>query len=173
MRKVILTLVFGALVAAVAVPAALAGDDQVKQARAATARFNSAVQAERAGYGPFPPGVPLHECIMASDDSGGMGIHWVNGALLDATVHELHPEVLVYAPRENGTLELVALEYVVFADAWAAENGSAIPTVFDEELTLVPGGNRYEIPAFWQRHIWLWEDNEAGLFADFNPAVTC
>lgn len=80
---------------------------------------------------------------------------------------------LVYAPRAGGTLQLVALEYVVFADAWAAEHGSATPTIFGQPLTLVPDGNRYEIPAFWQRHIWLYEDNEAGLFADFNPAVTC
>ena len=152
---------------------AAAGDGLAAQARAATARYHSTVQAAEAGYGPFPAGVPLHECIMALDSSGGMGIHWVNGALLDTTLDERAPEVLVYAPRENGSLELVALEYVVFAEPWAEAHGSTIPTVFGEELSLVPAPNRYEIPAFWQRHIWLYEDNDAGLFADFNPAVTC
>jgi hypothetical protein len=162
----LLSLLIGVVVAS----SALAGNDLVKQARAATARFNSVEQAERAGYGPFPEGVPLHECIMALDDSGGMGIHWVNGALLDTGLDELTPEVLVYAPRPNGSLELVALEYVIFDSAVPA---GTTPTVFGEDLTLVPAGNRYEIPAFWQKHIWLYEDNEAGLFADFNPSVTC
>jgi hypothetical protein len=173
MRRLAFALIAGALVVVLVVPAALAQNDLVKQARAATARFHSVAQAEQAGYGPFPPGVPLHECIMALDASGGMGLHWLNVELLDARVGELEPEVLVYAPRQGGGLELVALEYVVFADTWAAENGSAIPTVFGQDLTLVPDGNRYEIPAFWQRHIWLYEDNEAGLFADFNPTVSC
>lgn len=174
-RRSLLAVVTAALLASIIVPAALAGDDLVQQAKAATARFNSAVRAEMAGYGPFPAGVPLHECIMSlTAGGGGMGIHWVNGALLspplDAEVDELTPEVLVYAPRPNGSLELVALEYVIFDSAVPA---GTTPSVFGEDLTLVPAGNRYEIPAFWQRHIWLYEDNEAGLFADFNPSVTC
>jgi hypothetical protein len=152
---------------------AAGGDGLAAEARAATARYHSITQADAAGYGPFPAGVPLHECIMALDSSGGMGIHWVNGSLLDTALDERAPEVLVYAPRGNGSLELVALEYVVFAEPWAQAHGSTTPTVFGEDLTLVPAPNRYEIPAFWQRHIWLYEDNEAGLFADFNPAVTC
>lgn len=174
MRRLVTVSAIAALALVVALASfAAAGNDLVSDARAATARFNSTEQAEKAGYGPFPAGVPLHECIMALDSSGGMGFHWLNPALLDATIDPRAPEVLVYAPRENGTLELVALEYVVFADAWAAENGSTAPTVFGKELSLVPAPNRYEIPAFWQRHIWLYEQNPAGLFADFNPAVSC
>ncbi|MGH7385973.1 MAG: hypothetical protein ACREKG_12430 [Candidatus Rokuibacteriota bacterium] len=165
-----LAILAAALVAVAVASSALAGNDLVKEARTATARFNSVTQAERSGYGPFPAGVPLHECIMALDDSGGMGIHWVNGNLLNDELDELTPEVLVYAPRPNGLLELVALEYVIFDSAVPA---GTTPTVFGEDLTLVPAGNRYEIPAFWQKHIWLYEDNEAGLFADFNPSVTC
>jgi hypothetical protein len=99
-----------------------------------------------------------------------MGIHWVNGALLDASLDPANPEVLVYAPKANGQLELVALEYVVFDSAVPA---GTIPSVFGEPLTFVPSGNRYEIPAFWQRHIWLYQENPSGLFADFNPSVSC
>ncbi|MGH2446020.1 MAG: hypothetical protein ACRDGD_08280 [Candidatus Limnocylindria bacterium] len=172
MRRVLLAITAALMVAALVVPAAIAARDPVQQAKAATARFNSIVQAQKLGYGPFPEGVPLHECIMSLDaGGGGMGFHWVNGTLVsNAIVDELHPEVLVYAPRDNGKLQLVALEYVIFDSAVPA---GTTPTVFGQDLTFVPDGNRYEIPAFWQRHIWLYEDNEAGLFADFNPAVTC
>jgi hypothetical protein len=168
--RTVLALVAASLLASLVASVALAENDLVKQAKSATARFNSVVQAQQAGYGPFPPGVPLHECIMALDASGGMGIHWVNGALIDGTIDELNPEVLVYAPRDNGKLELVALEYVIFASAVPA---GTTPTAFGMPMTFVSEPNRYEIPAFWQRHIWLYEDNSFGLFADFNPAVTC
>ena len=170
MRRLWLSLVVAGLVGVIAVTSTLAGNDPVQQAKQATARFNSTEQAERAGYGPFPPGVPLHECIMALDASGGMGFHWVNGSLLDAELDPARPEVLVYAPKADGRLELVALEYVIFDSAVPA---GTTPTIFGQELTFVPEGNRYEIPAFWQRHIWLYEKNDAGLFADFNPSVTC
>jgi hypothetical protein len=158
------------LLAALTVSSVLAGRDATAEARRATARFNSVVQAERAGYGPFPSEVPLGSCIEALDGSGAMGVHWVNGSLLDGVLDPAAPEVLVYAPRPNGTLELVALEYVVFDADW---QGAGDPMLFGQRLTPVPSPNRYEIPAFWQIHLWLYEPNRDGLFADFNPSVSC
>ena len=40
---------------------------------------------------------------------------------------------------------------------------------------MVPVGadNRYGIPAFYELHAWVWKDNPAGTFADYNPDVTC
>ena len=107
---------------------------------------------------------------MALDASGGMGFHWINGSLLDDALDPASPQVLVYAPRPDGSLKLVALEYVIF-DSAVAEGET--PQIFGRDLTFVPDGNRYAIPAFWQRHIWLYRQNDAGLFADFNPDVTC
>lgn len=170
MRRLWVSLVVTALAGVITVTSVLAGNDPIQQAKQATARFNSTVQAEKAGYGPFPPGVPLHECIMAMDASGGMGVHWVNGPLLDDKLDPASPEVLVYAPKANGDLELVALEYVIFDSAVPA---GTTPSIFGQDLTFVPEGNRYEIPAFWQRHIWLYDQNPAGLFKDFNPNVSC
>jgi hypothetical protein len=40
-------------------------------------------------------------------------------------------------------------------------------------LTKVEAPNRYEIPTLWQVHLGLYERNSAGLFADFNPSVSC
>lgn len=160
------------LLAGLTAPGVLAGRDEFNDARAATARFNSLIQAERAGYVPFPHGAPLHHCIesLAQPSEGAMGIHWVNPELLDGDLDPAQPEVLVYAPRADGHLELVALEYVVFDHDW---EGTGDPMLFGRALTPVPAPNRYEIPSFWQLHLWLWEDNPAGVFADFNPRVSC
>jgi hypothetical protein len=31
------------------------------------------------------------------------------------------------------------------------------------------------VPAvgFWLKHAWIWKHNPAGMFADWNPEVTC
>lgn len=29
--------------------------------------------------------------------------------------------------------------------------------------------NRYGLPAFYERHLWLWKPNPAGTFEDWNP----
>jgi hypothetical protein len=155
------------------VASALAGSDDLVTAKAAAARFNSLGQAAEAGYGPLPAGVPLADCIAAFDGSGAMGFHWLNPALLDTTLEPTAPEVLVYGPDGHGNLKLVALEYVVFAEPWAAEHGSLPPSLFGRTLTFVGEPNRYEVPAFWQVHAWLFESNPAGTFADFNPDVSC
>jgi hypothetical protein len=143
--------------------------------RAATARFHSLNQAARGGYGPFPAGVPLHECIASFDNSGAMGIHYVNGGLLDNTLDANHPEVLVYAPDAGGKLHLAALEYVIFQDAWREDHPDPndMPMVLGQEMMPVGFPNRYEIPAFFALHVWLWQSNPSGLYAPFNPNVSC
>lgn len=161
------------LAAALSPAIALAGtDDDVEAARTATEAFADPAAAEAAGYG-LPPEGPLHECIASFDDTGAMGLHYINGdlvgdTLLDATT----PEALVYEPAADGSLELVALEYVVFAEAWDAENDMA-PMLFGEMFMLVEEPNRYELPSFYALHAWVWKDNPSGTFAAFNPDVAC
>ncbi len=33
--------------------------------------------------------------------------------------------------------------------------------------------NRYGIPAFYALHVWAWRSNPDGVFADWNPNVSC
>jgi len=143
------------------------------KARASTARFHQLAEAEAAGYGLPPAGVPLHECIASFDDTGAMGFHYINGALLDTTLDPTQPEALVYAPNANGRLRLVAVEYVVFQEPWIAEHGDEMPVLFGQEFMPVGFPNRFEIPAFFALHAWIWKDNPSGTFAPFNPAVSC
>src|SRR5262245_56047677 len=143
------------------------------RAAIATARFHSTTQATKAGYGPFPEGVPLHECISSFDNTGSMGFHWQNGGLLTTDLIPAKPQVLVYEPDSRGKLKLVALEYVVFKDAWDAAHPGTIPSLFGEDFMDSGFPNRYDIPQFYALHVWLWKPNPSGLFMPFNPNVSC
>lgn len=142
-------------------------------ARAVSAPYHRVKRAETDGYGLPPAPAPLHECISAEDGHGAMGLHYINAANLDAELDATLPEVLVYEPTRNGRLRLVALEYVVFEDAWQADHGDTTPRLFGRDLTYVGEGNRYELPPFYQIHTWVWKHNPNGTFDDHNPRVTC
>jgi hypothetical protein len=102
-----------------------------------------------------------------------MGIHYVNGALVgDGELHATTPEALVYEPQPDGHERLVAVEYVVFQSAWDAAHDHP-PQLFGREFELVPAGNRYGLPPFYELHAWLWTHNPSGAFADYSPRVHC
>jgi hypothetical protein len=158
-----------------AAPNHAGGGGDLSVARAASARYHDVAAAEADGYG-LPPSGPLHECIASLDPAhpGGMGYHYISGpAVSDAVLDPATPEVLVYERRQNGSMRLVAVEYVVFKEAWEAEHGPTVPHLFGRAMTEVPMPNRYELPGFYQIHVWLWKHNPAGLFADHNPRVSC
>ena len=49
-------------------------------------------------------------------------------------------------------------------------------SLFDQEFSLTLSPNRYEIPAFYSLHVWLWQDNPDpvhGIFAPMNANVSC
>ena len=116
------------------------------RAAVATARFHSTAQASRAGYGGFPAGVPLHECISSFDNSGAMGFHWLNGGNLTTDLDPTRPQVLVYEPDGGGKLHLVALEFVVFKADWVAAHGDTTPSLFGEDFMDSGFPNRYDLP---------------------------
>ena len=40
-------------------------------------------------------------------------------------------------------------------------------------MNYVSEPNRYGLPAFYELHVWAWERNPSGNFADWNTLVTC
>lgn len=143
-------------------------------AKAATAVFHRVEEATDRGYALPPAPAPLHECISAQDGPGAMGLHFINQHNVSDTVLDpARPAALVYEPTRNGRLRLVAAEYVVFAAAWDEKHPGRPPRLFGRELTLVAEPNRYQLPAFYQVHAWLWRHNPHGRFADHNPRVSC
>ena len=139
---------------------------QVAQVRKATARFHVLDNALGAGYAQFLG------CV-SEPGEGAMGVHFVNGEFIsDTVIDALRPEALMFAPGPRGKMRLVGVEYIVFQDAWDAENASP-PTLFGERFHLVTSPNRYGVPAFYELHAWVWQHNPHGMFEDWNPRVRC
>ena len=146
-----------------------AGAADLSTARAATARFHQVEAAKAVGYGEFHDAANI-ACI-ETPGVGVMGIHYVNGALVsDGIVDAATPEALVYQPIGNGKLRLVAVEYIVFYSMWA---GASKPSLFGQEFKLIGSTNRYGIPAFYELHAWVWQNNPSGMFKDWNPSGSC
>ncbi len=149
---------------------ALLGD-----ARRATAPWHDInVAIGVGGYGPTPVQDLAGNTCIDQPAQGAMGIHYANvGLLLDPALDATKPEALIYEPISGGGLRLVGVEYPVFEDAWNAAHPGQWPRLFDEPFHRVGAGNRYGLPPFYALHVWLWQPNRAGLFADWNPAVRC
>lgn len=161
------------LVGGHASPASAGVRHDIGSARAATDQFTRPPAAKQAGYGLFKDAKGV-ACIEMSG-AGAMGIHYVNGSLIDSKVQLRHPEALVYRFTRNGHLRLAALEYVVLRKDWVAAHGSGAPRprLYGHRFNFTPAGNRYGLPAFYSLHAWVWYGNPAGRFAMWNPRVHC
>ncbi|RWD66279.1 MAG: hypothetical protein EOS36_05435 [Mesorhizobium sp.] len=128
-----------------------------EKVRAADSRFEDVAVAKAEGYAPIP---------CASGLTGGaMGIHYVNAAYLkDDAVDVAKPEAVMYEPMADGTLKLIAVEYITSKGPASLEghlfNFSTAP-------------NRYGLGPFYELHVWAWKPNPTGAFADMNPNVSC
>lgn len=157
LRGAALVLASAMLPAAFAGPES-AGNAQLNALRLATASFHSLDNAIDAGWTE-----QLTPCLSSPD--GGMGYHQVNWDIFfDTTVEATRPELLVYAPTPNGGKRLVAVEYLVFDDAL---DGAPVPELFGQTFHYNPAVDA------WVLHVWLWQGNPNGLFADWNPSINC
>lgn len=137
----------------------------VQIVREVTRPFQEVAAASAAGYEAFLG------CVSGPQE-GAMGVHYVNGALVqDGQIDADRPEALMYELR-NGRQRLLGVEYIVMAEAWHATHTSP-PTLGGQVFHLNGSPNRYGLPAFYELHVWAWRDNPGGTFADWNARVTC
>jgi hypothetical protein len=138
--------------------AKMTSEDRVA-AMLATASYQDVAVAEDAGYA---SSIDTLGCFQ-NPGRGGMGVHYVNAALLDATVDIMEPEALVFELDASGDIVgLVAHEYIVPTDAWTSHKP---PTLFGVDF------HQHPTLPLWVLHTWLWKDNPSGVFEDWNPAV--
>jgi hypothetical protein len=130
--------------------------------RKATAKFQRVEVARNAGYD-LREG--LDHCF-GNPGVGAMGFHYIKQPL-DLTLDSLQPEAMVYAPGPKGQLNLGAVEYIVPAADWDAAGHTEPPMVMGRHLHLNEHLGVYVL------HIWLWQNNPAGMFEDWNPTVSC
>jgi hypothetical protein len=125
----------------------------------AAAVFQDVAQAEAAGYASTLDTLGCFE----DGQRGGMGLHYANDELMDATLDVTKPEALVYELDATGQITaLVAHEYIVPIEAW---DDAAPPRLFGRDLHQHPS-----LPV-WILHTWIWKNNPMGMFEDFNPRV--
>jgi len=170
-----------------------AGEPTLDEVRRATERFRDVKTALAEGYIRDPFDLCDSAAMMGRPESlGAMGIHYFRPDLLGisrppsprVTGEGTHtdfrePAILIYEPQRDGSLELVAVENLVFADAWRAAGHAAPPTFYgvpydsmaDDPATEIDEAHMFA-PHF-DRHVWLYRDNPNGIFTPFNPAVTC
>jgi hypothetical protein len=138
----------------------------VQVVRNATQKYLNVNAATAAGYAPFLG------CV-TGQDHGAMGLHYVNGTLLSAgQIDASQPQALIYEPW-NGGMRLVGVEFIVFADPWLQNNNNTPPVLDGQVFQFVDSPNRFNIPAFFELHVWAWRANPQGAYVDWNNKVTC
>jgi len=140
--------------------------DFVRTVRAATERFKDVAVAENEGYS------LMFGCV-SGPDSGAMGLHYVNLALVgDGQLDPSRPEIVIYEPLPNGQVRLVGADFLVFAADWHATHAET-PKVMGQLMHLIASPNRYGLPAFYTLHVWAWKESPAGPFVNWHPTVSC
>ena len=144
----------------------------VRKVRDATKRYRNIDQALVNEKGQWVVGTT---CV-SGPETGAMGIHIVNpGRTTTGKIDPEAPAALIYEPQSNGELVLVGVEFIHDAATWAKLNpqGPATPSLDGNLLNLVDEPNRFGLPAFYELHVWAFEANPKGAFADWNTHVTC
>jgi hypothetical protein len=149
-------------------PAAKAGQTSLLQiVQDATKQYLDVNNATAAGYAPFLG------CVSGTDH-GAMGVHYVNGTILDANqLDASQPQALIYQPLPGGKMQLVGVEFIVFSAPWLAANNNTPPVLDGQVFNFVDSPNRFNIDAFFELHVWAWQDNPEGAYVDWNNNVTC
>jgi hypothetical protein len=132
-------------------------DRDVAKIRDATARFKTTEAAEAAGY------KRVTDCV-EHQPAGAMGYHFENKSLLDTMLDVDLPEVLVYEKKPDGAFKLNGVEFLVPISAWTAAEP---PRIMGQAL------KKADRLGVWYLHVWTWEPSPSGLFADWNPNVSC
>ncbi|HEX8379557.1 MAG TPA: hypothetical protein VF619_03285 [Allosphingosinicella sp.] len=184
-----LTIIAAALAAAAPGP----GEPTLDEVRAATERFQDVEAALAEGYVRDPSDMCETAAMMGRGKAlGGMGIHFFRPDLLgikgppnprvdgNGTHTDFRkPSILIYEPRADGSLELVAVENLVFRKAWHEAGNKGLPSfhgvaydaMADDPNTAIDEAHMFE--PHYDRHVWLYRPNANGMFAQFNPTVTC
>jgi hypothetical protein len=152
--------------------------------RRATAAFHDVADARDAGYVVGP------HCD--SSPAGVMGFHAANQALIgNQTLDPEKPEVLLYLEKPGEGLRLIGVEYLqvvlvrnpgtgqvgpwMSPSPWPANYQVVTPTpqLFGQTFQGPMPGHVPGMPWHWDLHAWVWAHNPNGMFAQWNPGLSC
>lgn len=180
MRLKVFVIAIVPLLATIAVASAIGGgNNQVSALKQATSKYHDVEAAIAAGYvtelpqttnSPYTGGTCIVDVVSGR---GAMGIHMVDtrdpavGGRIDGTLDPTEPEALLYERRNNGTLKLTGVEYIVTGGARPSLYGHQFDTTDLVRYGAPPNTN------VWTLHAWVWKPNPAGMFEQWNDRVTC
>jgi len=165
---------------------------EVTAIREVAERYRDVNTALEEGYIRDPSNMCVTAAMEGMDPSlGAMGIHYFRPDLLGIVQTEprvagtgthtdfSQPSVLIYEPQADASLELVAIENVVFQAGWEAARHTTPPSFLGNEYVHMvddPATEPDEAHGFephYELHAWVVRDNPNGMFAPHNPNVTC
>lgn len=155
---------------------------QLALAKAATARYRSVERALADGYRAPPPTPtePFGHCASSPPEprppdvrGGGMGIHYEHPARMQDNKLDIRkPEILNYE-LVDGKLRLVALEYFKNDADQNLATASDRPKLFGRRFDGPMPGHHPGMGVHYDLHVWVWKSNPNGMFAIWNPRLTC
>lgn len=136
--------------------------------RQATERFKDVSVAMAEGYA-------LQFGCVSGEDFGAMGLHYVNGDLVNGGVLDAtRPQIIIYEATPNGGRRLIGVDYLLLADAWDKDKThSGPPQLMGQFFHLFTSPNRFGLPAFYTLHVWAWKPNPKGAFVNWHSNVSC
>ena len=114
--------------------------------------------------------VPVSECT--ESPAGGMGVHFLHPARAMAPVDPAKPAILLYSPTSDGYELLGAEWFAVDADQDLATHDDR-PSLWGRPFDGPMPGHDATMPVHYDLHVWLYDSNPAGVFAPWNPSVSC
>jgi hypothetical protein len=169
------------------------GEPSLAEIRRATEKYRDIKVALAEGYIRDPANMCETADMMGlPPEKGAMGIHYFRPDMLGITsppnprvngsgTHTdfRTPAILLYEPQADGSFALVGVENLVFAKAWKdaghdappSFHGVAYDSMTDNPATPIDEAHNFE--PHHDRHVWLYRQNPSGVFAPFNPRVTC
>lgn len=156
--------------------------------RTATSPFQRIDAAVAAGYQ-----APVAAACVSSP-AGVMGVHSVNVTYSQTSELVIeHPEILLYLPDSTAQagFRLVGVEYSQtlllrntatgavapwFAPGpWPATHVvvNDVPEMFGQKFEAAHAGHGPGQPWHYDLHVWAWTENPSGMFAPFNPRLSC
>jgi hypothetical protein len=146
---------------------------QLAQVKGSLDKYQSVEQAKADGYVQASPCESTPTDAHQTSHGGGMGFHFVNQAVMrTGMLDAAKPPILVYAPSGSG-LQLVAAEYFKPDADQNVTTDDDRPTLFGRAFDGPMLGHAPGMPIHYDLHVWLWKSNPSGLFAAWNPGVSC
>lgn len=164
---------------------------EVAAIRAATQKYRDVNVAIAEGYIAHPV------CMVAANEGaprqlGGMGVHYFRPDLLGITGTEprvdgngthtdfMQPSILVYEPQSDGSMQLLAIENLVWEKAWREAGHTQPPDFHGYEYYHIVDNpatpdvdEAHGFQPHYELHWWMYRDNPNGTFSPFNPAMSC